>query len=199
MWNIKSQSFFETPSLKNVPPLTCYNLDIPGWVTIIVGTHITEKIGNQNVLYCPPSPNLCFCTTWRNRKPENCIFSLKRCMIFTKNTRNTVKYHLVTAEPSVTVKTIDWMHQTGPRILLCVTHMLYVNQVCHCVSCWVKDGSCSLSSLSESQWTVLMAYLTISTNVDAIKHITDDRFSFRKTAHWCTAHTVQLLQRSRLD
>jgi len=38
-------------------------------------------------------------------------------MLFTKNTRNTLKYHLVTAEPPFTVKTIDWMHQTGPRIM----------------------------------------------------------------------------------
>jgi len=68
------------------------------------------------------------------------------------------------------------MHQTGPRILLSVTHMLYVNQVCHCVGRCVKDGSCSSSSLSESQWTVLTGYLTISTNVDAIKHSTDDNF-----------------------
>jgi len=30
-----------------------------------------------------------------------------------KTTRNTLKYHLVTAEPPFTVKTIDWMHQTG--------------------------------------------------------------------------------------
>ena len=29
-----------------------------------------------------------------------------------KTTRNTLKYHLVTAEPPFTVKTIDWMHQT---------------------------------------------------------------------------------------
>jgi len=79
------------------------------------------------------------------------------------------KYHLVTDEPPFTVKTIDWMHQTEPRILLCVTHMLYVNQVCHGVGRCVKDSSCSLSSLSESQWTILMGYLTISTNVDAIK------------------------------
>ena len=50
---------------------------------------------------------------------------------FTKNIRNTLKYHQVTAEPPFTVKTIDWMHQTRPRILLSVTHMLYVNQVCH--------------------------------------------------------------------
>jgi len=86
---------------------------------------------------------------------------------------------------------IDWIHQTRPRILLSVTHMLYVNQVCHGVGRCVKDGSCSSSSLSESQWTVLLGYLIISTNVDAIKDITDDNFSFRKTAHWCIVHTAQ--------
>jgi len=117
-------------------------------------------------------------------------------VLYTKNTWKTLKYHLVTAEPPFTVKTIEWIHQTGPRILLSVTHVLYVSQVCRGVGCCVKDGSCSLSSLSESQWTVLMVYLTISTNVDTIKHITDDNFSFRKTAHWCS--TVQLLQHSRL-
>jgi len=111
------------------------------------------------------------------------IFSLKYCMLFNKNTRNTLKYHRVAAEPPFTVKMIDWMHQTGPRILLSVTHMLYVNQVCYGVGRCVKDGSCSSSSLSESQWTVLKGYHTISTIVDAVKHITDDNFSFRKTAH----------------
>jgi len=116
--------------------------------------------------------------------PKNCVFSLKCCMLFTKNTQSTSKYHLITAEPPFTVKTIDWMHQIRPRILLSVTHTLYVNQVCHGVGRCVKDGSCSSSSLSESQWTVLMRYLTISTNVDAIEHITDDHFSFRKTACW---------------
>jgi len=74
------------------------------------------------------------------------------------------------------------MHQTGPKILLSVTNMLYVNQECHGVGHCVKDGSCSSSSLSESQWTTLMGYLTISTNVDSIKHITDDNLSFMKTA-----------------
>jgi len=37
---------------------------------------------------------------------------------------NTLKYRLVTAEPPFTVKTIDWMHQTVPMILLSVTDML---------------------------------------------------------------------------
>jgi len=35
------------------------------------------------VLYFPTSPNMCFCTTRGNRKPENGIFSLKCCMLFT--------------------------------------------------------------------------------------------------------------------
>ena len=74
---------------------------------------------------------------------------------FHQNTRNTLKYRLVIAELPFTVKTIDLMHQTGPRILLSVTHMLYVNQVCYDVGRCVKDESCSSSSLSESQWTVL--------------------------------------------
>ena len=107
---------------------------------------------------------------------------------FLPKTQNTLKYHLVTAEPPLSVKMINWMHQTGPRILLSVTHMLYVNKVCHGVCRCLKDGSCSSSSLSESQWTVLLEYLTISTNADPIKHITDDNFSFMKTAH-CVQHS----------
>jgi len=63
--------------------------------------------------------------------------------------------------------------------------MLYVNQDCHGICCCVKDGNCPSSTLSESRWTVLMGCLTISTNVDAVKHITDDHFSFNKTVHWC--------------
>jgi len=133
------------------------------------------------------------------QESRNCVFSLKCCTFFTKNTQNTLKYHLVTAEPPFTVKTIEWMHQTGPRILLSVTHMLYVNQDCHGVGRCVKDGSCSSPNLSESQCTVLMGNLTISTNADAIKHITDDKFSFRKTAHWCTVRATQYNCCSALD
>ena len=58
---------------KNVPHLTCYNLDMHGLITIIFGTSVTEEVGNQNMLYFPTSPNLCFCTTWENRKPKKCI------------------------------------------------------------------------------------------------------------------------------
>jgi len=187
---------------KTVPPLTCYNLDIHGSITIIFGKCYRESRQSiRTVLYFLTSPNLCYCTTWGSRKPENCIFSLKWCMLFSKNTQNALKYHLVTAEPSFTVKTIDGMQQIGPSILLSVTHMLCVNQVSHSVGRCVKDGSYSSSSLSESRWTVSMGYLTISSsaNVDAIKHITDDNFSFSKIAHWCIVHAIQSNCCSALD
>jgi len=58
-------------SQKNVPPLPCYNLDIHGLITIIFGISVTEKIGNQNVLYFPTSPNLRLCTTWGNRHTDH--------------------------------------------------------------------------------------------------------------------------------
>jgi len=35
----------------------CYNLDIHSSIIIIVGTNVTEKVHNQNVLYFPTSPN----------------------------------------------------------------------------------------------------------------------------------------------
>jgi len=59
---------------------------------------------------------------------------------------------MIRAEPPFIVKTIDWVHQTGPigrehSILLSVTHMLCINQVCHGVRCCVKDESYSSSSL----------------------------------------------------
>jgi len=110
--------------------LTCYNLDIHGSITITFGTSVIKKVGNQNVLYFPTSSNLCFCTTWENRKSQNCIFSLKCCMLFTKNTK-----HIKTS-PGYSCTTLHCQNdqldaQTGPRILLSVTHMLYVNQICH--------------------------------------------------------------------
>jgi len=71
---------------KNVPPLQLAII-----VTYAVGINVAEKVGNQNILYFPITPNLCFCTTWGNTKPGNCIFSLKCCMLFHEKTRNTVK------------------------------------------------------------------------------------------------------------
>ena len=157
---------------KNVPPLTltCYNLYIHGLTATIFGKNVAEKVDNQNVLYFPTSPKYCFYTTWGNKKPRNCVFSFKCCMSFYQKTQNTVK-NITWSElnnPSLLKRSTGYTRQDLGRehsILLCVTHMLCVNQVCHSVSRCVKDESCSSSSLSESQWTVLIGYLTISTNV----------------------------------
>ena len=107
----------------------------------------------------PPQINCASALPGETGNPKIASFHLNAACFLPKNARNILKYRLVTAEPPFTVKTTDWMHQTGRRILLCVTHMLYVNQVCHGVGCCVKDGSCSSSSLRESQWTVLMDIL----------------------------------------
>jgi len=47
--------------------------------------------------------------------PEIASFHLNAACLLLKNTRNTLKSHLVRAEPPFSVKTIDWVHQTGPR------------------------------------------------------------------------------------
>jgi len=63
-------------------------------------------------------------------------------------------YHLVAVGLPFIVKVIDCMHQTVKTylerehsILLYVTCTLCVYQVCHSVGRYVKDGSCSSSSL----------------------------------------------------
>jgi len=81
-------------SQKNFRPLTCYNIDIHSLIMTIFGTSITEKVGNQNIFYFPTSSNLCFCTTQENRKPKNCVFSPKYCMLFTKNNTKHIKISL---------------------------------------------------------------------------------------------------------
>ena len=58
-------------------------------------------------------------------------------MLFCQQLTDTLKYHLVIAEPSFTVKMIDNMHQTGlggdHSILVYVTFMLVVYEICHVV------------------------------------------------------------------
>ena len=74
-------------------------------------------------------------------------------MLLCQRTRKThLNYHLVAVELHFIPKVIDCMHietylERQHSILLSVTHKLYVYQVCHGVSRWVKDGSCSSSSL----------------------------------------------------
>ena len=46
--------------------------------------------------------------------PEIMSFHLNDAYFLTKKHKS-LKYHLVRAEPPFSVKTIDWVHQTGPR------------------------------------------------------------------------------------
>jgi len=48
--------FHYTLYLKNVPPLTCCNLDIHDPITINFGRSGTKKVGNQTTLCFPTSP-----------------------------------------------------------------------------------------------------------------------------------------------
>jgi len=105
-----------TPCLKKRPTFTtCYNFYIHSSIATMFGTNVAEKVSNQNVLYFPTSPNYCFCTTWETGNPEIASFHLNAAYFFTKNMKHSLKYHLVRAEPPFTVKTIDWVHQTGHR------------------------------------------------------------------------------------
>ena len=108
---------------------------------------------------------------------------------FTKNNTKHIKISpwLQLNHPSLSKRSTGCTRQ-DLGIHLSVTHMLHVNQDSHGVGRCVTDESCSSRSLSESQWTVLTGYLTISTNVDAIKHSTDDNFSLKKTA-LCVQHS----------
>jgi len=63
-----------TPCLKNVPLLSCYNFDTRERILIFFGRNVTGKVRNQKTLYFATSNNLCFCTTWQNGKHENFIF-----------------------------------------------------------------------------------------------------------------------------
>ena len=74
---------------KNIPPLTCYNLDVHDPITIIFGRSVTKKVRNQ-MMHCFPTSHVqCFCTTLQNRKPRNCVFSLKHCMLLCQQTHKT--------------------------------------------------------------------------------------------------------------
>jgi len=143
-----------TLCLKKRPTFTtCCYFYIHSSIGTIFGTNVAEKAGNQNVLYFPTSLNYCFCTTWGNKKPGNCVFSLKCCILFHQKTRNTVK-NITWSElnhPSLSKQSTGCTRQDLGRehsILLSVTHMLYVSQVCHgvrsCVKRWelffVKPG-----------------------------------------------------------
>jgi len=121
--------------------------------------------------------------------PEIASFHLNAARFFTKKTQNTVK-NIIWSElshPSLSKRSTGCTRQDLGRehsILLSVTHMLCVSQVCYGVSRDVKGGSCFSSSWSKSQWTVLLGYLTISINVR--RYQTHHRWQFFLSGRQCT-------------
>jgi len=84
--------------------------------------------------------------------PEIASFHLNAACLFTKWTRNAPKNTTWSElnHPSLSKQSTGCTRQDIGRehsILLSVTHMLCVSQVCHGVSHCVKGGSCSSSSL----------------------------------------------------
>jgi len=91
---------------------------------IIFGTSVTKKVGNQNVLHFPPHLNCASALPGETENLKSASFSLKWCMLFTKNTRNTLNYHLITAEPPFSVKTGCTRQDVESRCLLPTCCML---------------------------------------------------------------------------
>jgi len=80
--------------------------------------------------------------------------------------------------------------------------MLDVYQVCHCVSCYVKEWELFLSTTGvESQWTILLGYFTISTNVRCYDCVVYNNFVFQQDSApvHLAVNTVQLLQCKTLN
>ena len=132
----------------------------------------------------PPHLSSASALPGENRKPGNCVFSLKCCMLFHPKTRNIVKNitWLELNHPSLSERSTGCTRQDLVRehsILLSVTHTLCVSHVCHAVSRCVKDGSCSSSSLG---------YL--------MSNITDDNFFLdRRQCTGALCNTIQLSEK----
>jgi len=58
------------------------NFDTREYILIFFGRNITDKVSNQNMLYCATSNNVCLCScaTWQNGETRKYFFSLK-CFI----------------------------------------------------------------------------------------------------------------------
>ena len=78
---------------------------------------MTEKVDNQMLYFIfPPYITSASALPGETGNPEIASFYLNAaCFFCQKNTKRSLKYHLVRAEPPFTVRAIDWMHQTGPR------------------------------------------------------------------------------------
>ena len=160
-------SYVHCVSKKRPTFTTCYNFYIHSSIATIFCTNVVEKVGYQMYFIFLPHLTSAPALPGETGNPKIASFHLNAACFFIKKHETQLKYHLVRAEPPFTVKTIDRVHQTWPTgrehsILLCVTHILCVSQVCHAVSRCEKMGVVLRQAWSNSQWTVLMGYLTLN-------------------------------------
>jgi len=134
-----------TLCLKNVSPLTCYNIDTHNPITTIFGRSVTKKVGNQMML-CFPMPHLSSGSALYTLRNRNCIFSLKQRTYKTFKLSPGCSWITLHSQSDRLYASDNYLEREH-IILVSVTHTLYVYQVCHGVSRYVEDGSCSSSSL----------------------------------------------------
>jgi len=155
---------------KNVPPL---QLAVVFTYTVRLRQFLAQMLPRKQAfkMYFIFPPHLTSASALHGEtgNPEIASFHLNVACFFTKK-HETVK-NITWSElnhPSLSKRSTGCTRQDLRRehsILLSVTHMLCVSQVCHGVSRCVKMGVVLRQAWSKSQWTVLMGYLSISTNV----------------------------------
>ena len=148
---------------KNVPSLTCYNLDKHDSIMIIFGTSVTEKVDNQNVLFSHLTQLVLLHYLGKQETQKVHLFTWM-LHAFYQNTRNTLNITcLQLNHPLVSKRSTGCTRQDLESCCLLPTCYVLTKSLTVPVAACVKDGSYSSSSLSESQWTVWTGYLTIST------------------------------------
>ena len=75
-----------TVSQKNVPFLACYYFDAHEWILLFFGRNVTDKVGNQKMLYYTTPNNLCFCTTCQNGETRKSHILLNWIVLHTQCT-----------------------------------------------------------------------------------------------------------------
>jgi len=94
---------------KNVPPSTCYNLDIRDPITIIFGTSVIEKIRNQTMLCFPTSPIYSASAPILRSRCRHYVFTLWFLLSFF------LPFYLF---PRLITVVADWMSAILPHMVL---------------------------------------------------------------------------------
>jgi len=95
---------------KNVPPMTCYNLDIHDPITIIFGRSVTEKVRNHTMLCFPP--HLSSASTLPAENPECSALVHCACNTVQLLQRYRLPFHLNHAPNSLCSWT-HWLQDLG--------------------------------------------------------------------------------------